>query len=207
MNGPIRSFVFLTYGLSIALSLVVGATGRDESALAFPLGLASMFVPTLAVLVVGCVMGAGPPQGWDRLPLRYLLTALLLMPIVMHVVMLPVAARLWGGLPWVSWLVPQADGLYHTSAARGWGVLTPAGLFGRMVMNIVVGIGCSGPGRGVWIRYRSQSPMDLPRFRGQLSSGEERDEGARPSGQSLCAFFPCQRAGEPKRRRRAALCE
>jgi membrane protease YdiL (CAAX protease family) len=62
------------------------------------------------------------------------------MPIVMHAVMLPVAAALWGRLPWEEWLTPQGDGLYHTPVSRGWGALTASGLVRRITMNIVVGL-------------------------------------------------------------------
>jgi membrane protease YdiL (CAAX protease family) len=100
-----------------------------------------MFVPTVAMLVVVVAMKAdGPSLGSDRFPLRYLPVALLLMPLVMHVVMLPVAGHLWGGLPWARWLTPEADGLYHTPAARNWGVLTPAGLAVRLTVNVAVGL-------------------------------------------------------------------
>ena len=141
MSRPLLAFIGIAYALSIGLSLVVGLTGGGESQLAFGFGVASMFVPAVAMLVVVFAMkGKAPSLGWNRFPLRYLPVALLLMPVVMHTVMLPVAAALWGGLPWASWLTPEADGLYHTPATRNWGVLTPAGLAARMVTNIVVGL-------------------------------------------------------------------
>ena len=141
MKRPVVAFVAIAYALSIALSLVVGLTGADESRFALGLGVASMFVPTVAMLVVVTAMKANAPVlGWNRFPLIYLPIALLLMPAVMHAVMLPGATALWGGLPWANWLTPEADGLYHTSAARNWGVLTPAGLAARMAANIVVGL-------------------------------------------------------------------
>ena len=140
MSRQVVAFILVAYALSIGLSLVVGATGGSESRLAFGFGVASMFVPAFAVLLVVVVMKAQPPLGWRRFPLKYVPVALVLMPVVMHAVMLPVAAALWGGLPWANWLTPEADGLYHTSAARGWGVLTPAGLVARMATNIIVGL-------------------------------------------------------------------
>jgi len=140
MNRQSVAFVAVAYALSIMLSLVVGITGGSESRLAFGFGVASMFIPAFAALVVVVVMKAQPPSGWHRFPVKYVPVALVLMPVVMHAVMLPVAAALWGGLPWASWLTPEADGLYHTSAARGWGVLTPVGLVARMATNIIVGL-------------------------------------------------------------------
>lgn len=132
-------FVATAYALSILLSLVVGLTGGHESAL---LGLAylSMFLPAVSVLIVRSAMNEGPRVRWDHFPLRYLLVALFLIPGVQHAVMLPFMATALGGVQWQDWLTPQADGLYHTSASRGWGVLTLQGLIGRIVLNAVVGL-------------------------------------------------------------------
>jgi membrane protease YdiL (CAAX protease family) len=141
LDRSLLAFIALAYALSIALSLVVGLTGGGESRLAFGFGVASMFLPAAAMLVVVFANeGDAPSLGWNRFPLSYLPVSLLLMPVVMHVVMLPVAAALWGGLPWASWLTPESDGLYHTPAARNGGVLTPAGLVARIVTNIVIGL-------------------------------------------------------------------
>ena len=138
---PLAAFITIAYTLSIALSLVVGWTGGAKSPLALGLGVASMFVPTVATLaVVLATKTKAPSLGFNRLPLGYLPIALFLMPVVMHAVMLPLAAYLWGGLPWASWFTPAADGLYHTPPERNWGVLTPAGLVARMATNIVVGL-------------------------------------------------------------------
>jgi membrane protease YdiL (CAAX protease family) len=54
--------------------------------------------------------------------------------------MLPVLFRLEGGWGWQDWLTPQADGLYHTPASRGWGTLTTYGLVERIVLNAIVGL-------------------------------------------------------------------
>ncbi|HET7525769.1 MAG TPA: CPBP family intramembrane glutamic endopeptidase [Burkholderiaceae bacterium] len=140
MKSPLAAFITIAYTLSLALSLVVGLTGGAQSPLAFGFGVASMLVPAVATLVVVAMGAAAPSLGGSRPPLRYVPLALLLMPIVMHAVMLPVAAYLWGGLPWAHWLTPEADGLYHTPAARNWGVLSPGGLVARMAMNMAVGV-------------------------------------------------------------------
>jgi uncharacterized protein len=140
VSRSVLAFVGVAYGLSIAFSIIAGLTGRYESPLALGLGIGAMFIPMVAVLIVVTLTGEEVPTGWDRFPVKYLPIALLLMPLVMHAVMLPVAAALWGGLPWASWLTPQGDGLYHTPESRNWGVLTPAGLAGRMALNIVVGL-------------------------------------------------------------------
>ena len=99
MSLAVLVFVAIAYGLSIALSLVVGLTGGYQSRLVFGFGVASMFVPAVAMLIVGLTMQEKVWSfGRNRLPLKYLPVALLLMPIVMHAVMLPLAAALWGAL-------------------------------------------------------------------------------------------------------------
>jgi membrane protease YdiL (CAAX protease family) len=135
----IFAYVGTAYLLSIALSLLVGLTGGHDSQLA---GLAylSMFLPAIAVTIVYLTMKEPPLVSWNRFPLRYLPMALLLIPGVLHVTMLPAMAIINGGLPWQDWLTPQPDGLYHTPPSRGWGVLTIQGLIGHIVFNALVGL-------------------------------------------------------------------
>ena len=45
-----------------------------------------------------------------------------------------------GGWQWLDWLTPQADGLFHTPASRGWGTVTPAGLAVHIALNAIVGL-------------------------------------------------------------------
>jgi membrane protease YdiL (CAAX protease family) len=45
-----------------------------------------------------------------------------------------------GQLPWAAWLTPGAEGLYHSPAERGWGVLTTGALVRRIALNAVVGV-------------------------------------------------------------------
>ena len=171
MKRALIGFITIAYTLSIALSLVVRLTGGAQSRFAFGLGLASMFIPAAAMLVVVLAMKAMPPSlGCNRLPLRYLPIALLLMPVVMHAVMLPVAAYVWGGLPWATWLAPEADGLYHTPSTRNWGVLTQAGLVGRIATNLVVGLAANSAlaffeeiGWRAWMLPRLMERLTVPR--------------------------------------------
>jgi len=79
------------------------------------------------------------PVGWVHFPGRYLPAALFLMPAVMHAAMLPTAAAM-GRLQWQHWLKPGTDGLYHSPASRGWGVLTAAGLAQHIAINAIVGM-------------------------------------------------------------------
>ena len=120
MNRAILCFVVIAYALSAALSLVVGLTGGHQSPL-IGLGIISMFLPAIAVLIVQSTMDEPPRIEWQRLALAYLPVALLLMPVVMHLVMLPTTAVLEGRLPWQQWLTPDSDGLYHTRLHRGVG--------------------------------------------------------------------------------------
>src|ERR1700722_1158154 len=115
--SPVAVFVATAYGLSIALSRVVGLTGRNDSSI-IGLRYVSMFLPAVAVLVVSSTMNEKPRMEADRLPLSYLAVALFLIPFVLPAVTLPTLALLDGKLPWQDWLTPQADGLFHTPASR-----------------------------------------------------------------------------------------
>jgi len=140
-NSPkvIATFVAVAYAMSVGLSLIVGLTGGYQSPF-IGLQFLSMFIPALAVLGVRPLMGGAVRIDWHRLPWTYVPVALLLLPIVMHAAMLPVAAIYEGRLPWQEWLTPQADGLLHSSTERGWGVMTPMGLAGRVALNATVGV-------------------------------------------------------------------
>jgi membrane protease YdiL (CAAX protease family) len=121
--------------------MAVGLTGGHESQwLGF--GVVAMAFPALAVLVVTWVHEEPiEDAGWRRFPLRWLPIALLTLPLCIHVISLPLmGALLEGSLPWVSWLTPSADGLFHTPEERGWGNLTQGGLVGRILMNAVLGL-------------------------------------------------------------------
>jgi membrane protease YdiL (CAAX protease family) len=132
-------FIATAYALSVGLSLVIGLTGGYQSRW-IGLGYLSMLIPAAAVLLTNASIGEQRrPSGWDRFPARYLPAALFLMPAVMHAAMLPMAAAL-GRLHWQHWLKPGVDGLYHSPAARGWGVLTAAGLTERIAINATVGM-------------------------------------------------------------------
>jgi membrane protease YdiL (CAAX protease family) len=138
-NRAILIFIGITYASSIALGLLIGVTGGFESAL-IQLRFLSMLIPALAVLVVRSLTNERSQLEWNRLPLKYVPLALLLMPVVMHAAMLPVTAAYEGRLPWEDWLARQPDGLYHSPAQRGWGALTLGGLVRRIGLNAVVGV-------------------------------------------------------------------
>ena len=98
-TAGILAFVGIAYTLSIALSLVVGLTGGYQSRFVFAFGVAGMFIPAVTVIILTSTTNEKVRSfGWNRFPLAYLPIALLLMPIVMHAVMLPVAAAIWGRL-------------------------------------------------------------------------------------------------------------
>src|SRR5437762_13805924 len=138
MMSAIVIFVAVAYALSGALSVVVWATGGYQSPLV-GLGFVTMFLPTLAVLIVRSALNEGLAIDWNRLPARYLPLALFLIPITLHAIMLP-RMVLAGPLPWQEWLTGSVDGLYHSPESRGWGVLTTPGLIARIAMNAGVGL-------------------------------------------------------------------
>ena len=129
----------MAYVLSVTLSLIVGLTGGHESPLIGP-AYVTMFVPAISMLIVASTMNEVPRVRWDRLELKYLPPALLLIPVVMHATMLPTALALQGPFLWQDWLTRGSDGLYHTPASRGWGALTTQGLIARIGLNAIVGL-------------------------------------------------------------------
>ena len=139
MSSRVTVFLAVAYSLSIALGLVVGLSGGDAGPLA-GLRFLSMGIPAIAVLVVQSFFGERPRVDWHRLPLKYVPLALLLMPLVMHLAMLPVTTAYEGRLPWESWLTPGPDGLFRSTAPRGWGTLTLGALIGRIAINATVGV-------------------------------------------------------------------
>jgi len=137
--SAISAFVAIAYTASIALSLIVGLTGGYESPL-IGLRYLSMFLPAFSVLIVSTKLNEHSRADWQRFPLKYLPVAVFLIPGVLHLVALPVSIAVQGPLQWQDWLTPQADGLYHTPASRGWGVITVQGLAGHIILNAVVGL-------------------------------------------------------------------
>jgi membrane protease YdiL (CAAX protease family) len=139
LPAPVIVFVAITYALAIGLSLVIGFTGGYRSPL-IGLGYVTTFFPAAAVLVVRLSMGERLRIDWRRLPVKYIPIALFMMPLVLHVVMMPLVARAEGGLPWQSWLTRQSDGLFHPPAQLGWGTLGLGGLAFQLALNAALGL-------------------------------------------------------------------
>jgi membrane protease YdiL (CAAX protease family) len=114
-------------------------TGGHQSPLVFALGVAAMFAPTVAALMVQTVMDEGPHIDWKRLPFKYVPVALFLMPLTLQAIIL-VRMSIAGPLPWQEWLTAQPDGLFHSPDSRGWGVLTVEGLVARIAFNALSGL-------------------------------------------------------------------
>jgi hypothetical protein len=134
----IVALVTTVYGLSIALSLVVGFTAEPRKLIA--LGWLSMLLPAVSVLVIYITMNGGPRIRWDHIPYRYVALAIFLTPTVLQAVILPLTIVLQGGVQSQEWLTLRPDGLYHTPAARGWGAVTFQGLLERLLLNAAVGL-------------------------------------------------------------------
>src|SRR4051794_7868503 len=99
-------FTFLTFSLSILLSLFIGLTGGHQSRFIW-MQFASMPIPAFVVLIMNHVFKAPANElDWDRFPIRWLPLALFLMPLVIHTVCLPLISFLnTGSLPWQSWFI------------------------------------------------------------------------------------------------------
>ena len=134
-------FIALTFSLSILLSLFIGFTGGHESKFIW-LQFASMPIPAIAVLIMNNLFKA-PVQEieWNRLPVYWLLLALLLMPVPIHIVCLPLIYFLNGGaFPWQSWLTTEKGGLYISPNSFSWGTLTSSGLAFKIFTNAITGV-------------------------------------------------------------------
>jgi len=139
MNGAIVAFVAITYGLSIVMSLLIGFTGGHASPFIGG-ALATMLFPAIAVLAARRLEPGAPRIDWRRMSLAYVPVALLLIPVALHASMLLATASLEHGIPWQGWLTRRPDGLYHTPAERGWGVLTGRALAARIAVNAIAGL-------------------------------------------------------------------
>jgi membrane protease YdiL (CAAX protease family) len=104
---PVARYLGAAFGLSIALSVVLAATGAQRSPAAF----LAMVIPAAALVVVGA-----PSVDWGRFPAAYLPAALFLMPAVMHAAMLPVTVLYAGGIPW------RSDSAAHILASALFGI-------------------------------------------------------------------------------------
>jgi membrane protease YdiL (CAAX protease family) len=138
--GPLAVFLGVAFAGSTAASIAVAITGGHGSPHVGAAGISAMLAPALAVLATRLATGARVPDSGWRLPWRWLPAALFLIPAAVHAVALPATFVAEGRLPWLDWLTPAADGLFHTPADRGWGDLTAAGLLARIALNAVVGL-------------------------------------------------------------------
>jgi membrane protease YdiL (CAAX protease family) len=140
-KNDLITFIAITFGLSILLSLFIGLTGGHESKFIW-MQFASMPIPALAVLIMNKVFKA-PVNGldWNKFPIRWLPLALFLMPVVIHIVCLTLMAFLNNGnLPWQSWLTTNKENLYHSPDSLGWGTLTLSELVSRIFINAITGV-------------------------------------------------------------------
>ena len=138
-RSPLLVFLGVAFGGSILLSLVIGVSGGSKSSL-MTLAPLSMLVPAIGVLAASRTSSTRLRIAWNPLPWRWLPVALLTLPLAIHAVALPGVALLEGRLPWVPWLTPGSDGLYHVSENWGWGTLTPSALAGRIAWNALLGL-------------------------------------------------------------------
>jgi membrane protease YdiL (CAAX protease family) len=134
-------FIVITFSLSVLLSIFIGVSGGHESKFIW-LQFTSMAIPAITVIIMSNIFKAPVAKiEWNRFPVRWLPLALLLMPIIIHVVCLPLIAFLnSGNLPWQSWLTTKREGLYQSPGNFGWGTLTVKELAFRIFTNAITGI-------------------------------------------------------------------
>jgi membrane protease YdiL (CAAX protease family) len=134
-------FVAINYTLSILLSLFIGLTGGHESRF-ISLSYVSMFIPAITVLLMTAIFKAPVNKfDWNRVPVKWIIPALFLMPVVIHAVCLPLLTILNNAsLPWQGWLHADNHGLYHVPADKGWGTLTGGELVIKVIVNALTGV-------------------------------------------------------------------
>lgn len=140
-NKNLLAFIAVTFGLSILLSLFIGLTGEHGSKFIW-MGFASMAIPALAVLIMHNIFKAPIPElDWKKFPIQWLPWALFLMPLVIHIVCLPLMALLNSGrLPWQKWPTQNEQAMYHSPESLGWGTLTFGEVIFKIVINAVTGV-------------------------------------------------------------------
>ncbi len=109
----IAVFVAINYALSILLSLFIGITGGHKSKF-IGLGYISMFIPAVAVLIMTKEFKVPVNKfDWNRFPVKWIIPALFLMPVVIHAACLPLLTVLNNGsLPWQAWLYADNQSSY-----------------------------------------------------------------------------------------------
>jgi hypothetical protein len=95
----IRRYLFITFGLCLLLSLVVGLTGGHESNWK-DTGYLAMFIPAIAVLWLRSKTGFSYPAP-GAFSWQWLALALFFFPLIIHAVCLPVVAlQNHSHIPW-----------------------------------------------------------------------------------------------------------
>jgi len=140
-RNDLLAFIAITFSLSILLSLIIGATGGYESKF-ISLQFASMPIPAIATLMMTNYFKAPIKEiKWNKLPVYWLVLALLLMPVTIHITCLPLINFLNNGtFPWQSWLTTKEKGLYISPSNFGWGALTSGELVLKILINALMGV-------------------------------------------------------------------
>lgn len=140
-TNHVNIFFCIVFCFSILFSLVIALTGGHESKFTWLHFFVSVPVP-IAVLIMASVFRAPVQElDWNKFPVRWLPLALFLMPLVIHIVCLPLMTFLNNGrLPWQSWLIANKNGIYDSPDSFGWGQLSSGGLIARIFFNAFTGV-------------------------------------------------------------------
>ena len=98
-------FILISFLLSIGLSLFVYWGNISASSLNF-VRIGAMFIPALAVLSMYIFFKEGVENaGWPRFPIKWLIPALFIFPVAIHLIALPLVSFLNDMvIPWQPWL-------------------------------------------------------------------------------------------------------
>jgi membrane protease YdiL (CAAX protease family) len=99
----VRLFTLVVFALGIALSLFIWLTGGHNSPF-IAWSYTSMLIPALAVLILVALFKVPPLSiQWSIFPVRWLPVALLLLPVILHIVLLPIYAHFSTAIYWQLW--------------------------------------------------------------------------------------------------------
>ncbi|CAE7241737.1 unnamed protein product, partial [Symbiodinium microadriaticum] len=136
----LQIFIGLALLMSVVLSVIVALSDFPDTTITF-LRIGAMLIPAFCMLVMIILFKVPTgPVGWNRFPIKWLLPALFLIPLTIHLVALPTVSLLNDmAIPWQSWLIPGTSGTFDASP-MGWGQLDPVGLVFRLVQNALIGL-------------------------------------------------------------------
>ena len=113
-------FLLVAFAASIGASIAVVATGGSGSPLVFGLGVLVMLAPASSALAAWKLSKRPFGNiGLKHFPVKYLVVALLLVPVATWIAGSVEFGIVGDGIPWAAWLEPDSSGMIHPEAPLG----------------------------------------------------------------------------------------